>query len=130
MNWLNSRRCLGLLAAVVGSGSLLLGGCNEGQKADSARMADENAQLKVASTQRADDVAKLRAENDRLRAQAAPVTQTPMPETKPIAEGKPARDIVIEIAGDVLFASGQVSLRPEGKAELEKIAKSENSNAC
>lgn len=108
---------------VVGASTLLLGGCNDSQKADSARMADENATLKVTTNEQADELARMRAENERLKAAPA-VTQS-----QPVAEPKtatPPRDVVIEVAGDVLFASGQVSLRKEGKDELDKIAKNLN----
>ncbi len=126
MNWLNARRCLRMMVTVVGASALVLGGCNDSQKADSARMADENAQLKVASTQQADELARVRAENDRLKLQPVPPTSPPI--DPPIArdprpQPQPPRDVVIEVAGDVLFASGQVALRKEGKAELDKIAK-------
>jgi len=126
MNWMNARRGLGMMV-VIGASALLLGGCNDSQKADSARMADENATLKVTTNEQADELARMRAENDRLKVAPPVTTQNPAggPDQKPVMQ--PQRDVVIEVAGDVLFASGQVALRKEGKDELDKIAKNLNS---
>ena len=125
MNWKNAHRGLGMMVVICAS-TLLLGGCNDSQKADSARMADENATLKVTTNEQADELARVKAENDRLKTAPAVTTQNPPGNIDPKPVALP-RDVVIEVAGDVLFASGQVALRKEGKDELDKIAKSLNS---
>lgn len=116
-------------ACVLGMGLLVLGGCKNQQHEDQVtQLNSEVSSLK-------EEKAQLEATNSSLQAQLAarPVTPPANPpandpgwgsDTGGKGGGRPApqRDVVIEVAGDVLFASGQVTLNASGKKELDKVA--------
>ncbi|GAB4550969.1 MAG: hypothetical protein Tsb0013_12880 [Phycisphaerales bacterium] len=124
--------------------ALTLGGCaNDGRdlEAELSAYERENAELRSREQQlqdalseaerraqeRADELARANAENDQLRAQA---TARPAAQADTGFEGisgtttsRRGSDIVVDVAGDVLFASGSTTLRNEAKASLDRIAR-------
>lgn len=120
-----------LSAGVVALG--LLGGCNNAQqqaeldslKADRDRLVTENQQitetLKNEQAARAEAEAKLAETIARAPAFAPPAfDQAPRPSAR--ASGT-SSDVVLEVAGDVAFQSGQATLTAQGKRELDTIAR-------
>jgi len=118
-------------ALALGMGLLLLGnlgGCKNQQQEDQmAQMNSEIASLK-------EEKAQLESSNSALQQQLAarPVAPPAAPLGSGMDDGggntgggarpQPGRDVVIEVAGDVLFASGQTTIKPEAKKELDRIA--------
>lgn len=120
---------VGLLGFVVlGAGTLFSGGCANQKEDQIAQLNSEIAALKEEKAQV--EQARIAAE---LRAQEAAAKQAAA--SAPLAGGandpmngyqgggQPERDVVITVAGDVLFASGQVTLKPEAKRELDSVAR-------
>ena len=114
---------------LVGMSVVSSGGCANQQEDQIAQLNSEIAALKEEKAQV--EQARIAAE---LRAQEAAAKQasTPAPQPGPGADymngyggpsAQPERDVVITVAGDVLFASGQVTLKPEAKRELDKVAR-------
>ncbi|MBC7771492.1 MAG: OmpA family protein [Pyrinomonadaceae bacterium] len=117
-------------AGVLGMGLLVLVGCKNQQHEDQV------TQLNSEVTSLKEEKAQLEATNNSLQAQLAARPVTPPPaapqsgdqgwgsdtgaNNRPIRPAQ--RDVVIEVAGDVLFASGQVTLGASGKKELDKVA--------
>lgn len=116
-------------ACVLGMGLLVLGGCKNQQHED------QITQLNGEVTGLKEEKATLEATVNSLQQQLAarPVTTTPPVGTDwPPGDGGPIKNpprprpegpVVIEVAGDVLFASGSVTLNAGGKKELDKIAR-------
>ncbi|MBA4120604.1 MAG: hypothetical protein C0513_07910 [Isosphaera sp.] len=117
--------------AVVSLG--LLGGCNNAQqqaeldslKADRDRLVTENQQmtetLKNEQAARAEAEAKLAETISRPLTLSAPESGRDVRTT-----GRPSggsSDVVLEVAGDVAFQSGQATLTAQGKRELDTIAR-------
>lgn len=120
-------------------GVLGLTGCKSISQADYDAAIDENTQLRERIATLQDNVrqgnernAEVSAENSRLRDEMGQIAQ-PAPGTgSPGASGfegitgvdvgyRPGGEIVVGVAGDVLFASGQATLRSQAKASLDQI---------
>lgn len=120
-------------AMVLGAGSLFSGGCANQQEDQIAQLNSEIASLKEEKAQL--DQARIAAETKASEAQKNQAAQQP-PNQPGWDEnggsggtGRPRpqeRDVVITVAGDVLFASGQVTLKQEAKAELDRVARQLN----
>ncbi len=126
------------LAALAASAALFAGGCNQ-QKAKES----EALQTQVATLQQENDTLRTqlqqseaqRNETSRQLAEAMAAKQAPQqqPPTPPGGGGgggggvdRPERDVVISVAGDVAFSSGQDTLTAAGRRELDGIARSLN----
>jgi len=128
-------------------GASMLGGCANSKDynaaVDSSRsLRDRNAQLESdlarvvgerdAANARATEAASLNdqlaraledAANEVQRLKAAPAT---LATNTPAATGR-GPEVVIAVAGDVLFESGKATIRPSAHAELNRIARRLNS---
>ncbi len=137
----------GVLALLGGS---LLGGCQSGKKPGTASIEEtmlENQELR-AQLDRADEnlrtaleanrglnerVQQLTGELDQARRDAeelanrALAAETPFDNIEGITVSRHASDIIVEVAGDVLFDSGQTSLKQSSKATLDQVARVINS---
>ncbi|MBL8991505.1 MAG: OmpA family protein [Phycisphaerae bacterium] len=107
--------------AVVGVG--VLGGCQDQQvKAltdENTKLREENQQLASTAQTSQAQAQQLQAQLEAERARPAPMGDTgggrrPGP--------SPSQDVVIEVAGDVLFGSGSDQLTAAGRKELDKVA--------
>jgi len=117
----------------VGLVTTVLGACGVNEK-DYNAMKSENEDLRqrVAASE-----GQLREKDGQLAAmQAAQVATPKQPAWEPNDGGsrsrptniKAGRDgAVLEVAGDVLFASGQATLKPDSKKELDKVVRTLNS---
>lgn len=120
---------IGFLAAgVIGIGTLFSGGCANQKEDQIAQLNSEIAALREEKMQ--SEQARSAAEAKAAEAIANAQKQQPQtgnPPTGYADDGNrplpPERDVVITVAGDVLFASGQTTLKPEAKKELDKIAR-------
>ena len=125
-------RALALLVGVA-LASLALGGCksNKGPSVDdliaeNQELRDRNTQVEQALNDAESRNAALQAENSDLRAQLAarPAGRAPG-QTGFEGLGDVSRrdqNIVVSVAGDVLFASGSADLRADAKRGLDQIA--------
>ncbi len=121
--------------AVLGMG-IMLGGCNNKLKAENEELRSENAKLtdKLSGadsekTAIASQLTTLQNDNSRLQSELIAKSNTT---NRPFYPGddegggrkigkKPSSEKVLEISGDVLFASGQATLKPDAKQELNKL---------
>ncbi|MGQ0629338.1 MAG: OmpA/MotB family protein [Phycisphaerales bacterium] len=113
-----------LVTCALAGSVLMLGGCNDTTKADNARLTEENAKLQAANQQTSQELVTAKMQYDSLKANppaAQPAITTGTSSPPPAA---PKADVVIEVAGDVLFASGSTALQAAGKKELDKVAAS------
>ena len=123
--------------------AVTLGGCaNNGRDLEAELIAyeQENDELRsrtqqlqnsltdaeLRAQQAADDLSRANAENDELRRSAA---ERPVVDNRTGFEGisgtttsRRGSDIVVDVAGDVLFASGSTTLRNASKQALDRIA--------
>ena len=118
------------LLGLFGLGLSLLVGCSGVQQADYDLLMDENSELRGRLAQAEGENGQLRqqlanaqAENDQLRTQPADPYATgfegvPGVNTSINAQG----EVVVAIAGDVLFDSGSVALKSSSKSSLDRIA--------
>lgn len=103
-------------AALVSAG--VLGGCQEQQVKS---LTDENTQLR-------DENGNLKSQlsqSEAARAEAEARANRPQPGPGGGGGGRPPAprsDVVIEVAGDVLFGSGSADLTAAGRKELDKVA--------
>ncbi|MGE3108771.1 MAG: flagellar motor protein MotB [Phycisphaerales bacterium] len=118
-----------LLASLLGAAALLIGGCSSTQKQDElGRLTAQREQLR-------EDVSRAQMERDRMLAELAqPIPAPPVdePTTPPRATdpdfgggtitSRRGGDLVVEVAGDVLFDSGSVTLKSSAKRTLDRIA--------
>lgn len=123
---------VGVIAGVAS----LLGACGVSEKDYNALKAEnEDLRQRVATSE-----GQLR-EKDGTIAQLQEQKTKPQTVWEPAGDGGQARssgkgkggggggerDVVIEVAGDVLFASGQATLKPDAKKELDKVVRTLNS---
>lgn len=122
-----------LTTIVLAGSALLVGGCNDSLKTENQRLTEEKTQLTATSQQQADEIKALRTQMSDLSRQVAEANAKSAAAANPPANpasdsGRPARptgdttQVVLEVAGDVLFASGSTAIKPEGKKELDGIA--------
>lgn len=126
------RRSLTMLGVTMLGGTLVMGGCASSGDSEEA-LIRENGELRqrVVSLQSALDeagarYAALEDENDRLAGNLDDARQRGMTGFDGIdgvsASRTASGDVVVAIAGDVLFASGKVDLRNDAKATLQRVA--------
>jgi chemotaxis protein MotB len=113
-----------LVLASLGVGPLVPGGCASGEKDELARLNSDNARLRDENSQKQRELEELRAA--RAGAPAAAYEGNPTagadefgPNTKTTRGGG---EIVVEIAGDVLFDSGSIVLKASSKSTLNRVA--------
>lgn len=128
-----------LLVLAIGLvGAFGLTGCKSISQADYDAAIDENTQLRERIATLQENVrqgnernAQITQENSQLRDQLAQSEKAPASNRGPSGfEGisgvdvgyRPGGEIVVGVAGDVLFASGQASLRSQSKTALDRIA--------
>lgn len=111
-------------AIVLGIGAaVLLGGCNNAMKDENAALMQENAQLREQNTQMAANQSALQDQIAKLQAAPQPDLYTaPMPGGSGTTTRFNPTETVIEIAGDVLFDSGQATLKSSARKELDAVA--------
>ncbi len=116
--------------------ALLAGGCNKNRGMDLASLEAENQELRDRNDlveQALNDAesrnAQLSSENADLRDQLAQRVQTGSTGFEGSGASISARntDIVVSVAGDVLFQSGSADLRADAKRTLSSIASTLNS---
>lgn len=130
----------GLLAAVIAVGAaMLLGGCNDDKKKldtavqESTELREKNASLEAQLGEKSNRVAELEGRINSLQQQpivdAGPDGPTGRPKTGGgggSADPSEFKNVggrkVATVSGDVLFASGQATLKPDAKKSLDKIA--------
>ncbi len=132
----NTRRLrIRQLVAIVPVALALIGSVGCSSSADQ----DELGRLSARSEQLREDISRAQMERDRLLAELA-TANTPVPEPAPeVAPTTPKRstdpdfgadttttrrggDLVVEVAGDVLFDSGSITLKSTAKRTLDRIA--------
>lgn len=127
---------LGLIAGVG------LTGCNSISQADYDAAIDENTQLRERLATLQGNInqgnernSQIAQENERLRQQVRELSSRPAPTQQPAArqpsgfEGisgvdvgyNASGEIIVGVAGDVLFSSGKATLRNQAKASLDQI---------
>lgn len=119
-----------ILAAIGLGATLLLGGCNNVKKADYTTAVDENSELRArldeaqaSLTDVNERNAELAATNQQLSAENARLAAGGGSSGDPYSGQLGAgREVIIEIAGDVLFASGAVTLTADGRRALDRVA--------
>lgn len=113
----------GLLLAAA-TLALGLGGCTDELKADNARLTTEVEQLKSENSSLMQNVQGKDAQIQQLQLAQAPASSPTwnQPPSGGRTTGGSGGNTVIEVAGDVLFASGQTAIKADGKKELDKIA--------
>lgn len=123
------------LAGVAAGAALLAGGCNNDVKTENEALKTQLAQTQTERDQNRDLLAQAEARNNEMRAQMDQMSRekaaTPPPAVQGGDAGKPdktpkmnkSEDVVIEIAGDVLFGPGSDVLTAAGKKELDGVAK-------
>lgn len=124
-------RPITLAFTLVSAASLVLGGCANRKatladlEAENQELRDRNALVEQALNDAEARNAALQSENSDLRNQLA---SGPIDSGSTGFEGTGAQvstrnqDIVVTVAGDVLFASGSADLRQNAKATLDQIA--------
>ncbi|MEO1584194.1 MAG: OmpA family protein [Planctomycetota bacterium] len=115
-------------------GLTLLGGCNSVPKEDYDAVFAENVQLRddladarerlASSSARASDLERdlLTARGELDRMADSPLASTGFEDISGTSVSGRGQDIVVNVAGDVLFDSGRVTLKRDAKATLDRIA--------
>lgn len=124
-----------ILAAIGLGATLFLGGCNNVKKADYNTAVDENTELRsrldeaqASLTTVSEQNAALSAENQLLASENSRLSSGGLTGGDSYgSQSGGGREVIIEIAGDVLFASGQVTLTADGKRALDRVASRLNS---
>jgi len=123
--------------AVLAAMTLGLTGCNDKQKVQVEQLTRENQELAAQNSSLQEQVRQAqstassamserdtaKAELAQAKAAAAPVAPAGGDYT---GGGGGGRDVVITVAGDVLFGSGQVEVKASARGELDKIARQLN----
>ncbi|MFA6045606.1 MAG: OmpA family protein [Phycisphaerales bacterium] len=140
---LGAFRRTGLMAAVIAVGAaMLLGGCNDDKKKldaatqESSELREKNASLEAQLGEKSNRIAELEGRLSTM--QTTPVTpggdytDGPTGGGRKTTRGNGGGDDSFKtgdsgrptatVSGDVLFASGQTTLKPEAKKALDKIA--------
>ncbi|MBX3386053.1 MAG: OmpA family protein [Phycisphaeraceae bacterium] len=122
--WTGRGRRIARAAAVACMGAgLLLGGCNNNLKNENAALMQENAQLREQNSQLAANNSAFQQQLDAMRSQPAGyMDQGGDYNSGGVSTRTSGRETVIEIAGDVLFDSGQATLKPTARRELDRVA--------
>lgn len=110
---------------IIGAGMLVSGGCANQKEDQIAQLNSEIATLKEekAQVEQARIAAETRAaEAAAKQPPAAPMNQGDSYGYNSGGNAPVEQDVVITVAGDVLFASGQTTLKPEAKRELDRVA--------
>lgn len=131
----------GLMAALIAVGAaMLLGGCNDDKKKldaatqESSELREKNASLEAQLGEKSNRIAELEGKVSGLQATNTPTggdfadnTTTRKPrggntsDDGSFTRGDSGRPTAT-VSGDVLFASGQATLKPEARKSLDKIA--------
>lgn len=121
-------RMRGFWAAAAALGAALLGGCSTISQADydaalaeAQELRDHNATLASQLQECETRYAALDARNRELQARP---TQQPTPDFGPgttVRRG-PGGELIVEVAGDVLFDSGSIVIKPAARQTLDRIA--------
>jgi chemotaxis protein MotB len=128
---------LALFASLTAAGLLAGVGCSSVPQDEYSQAISENAELRdrLAETQSMlaqseEDKQNLLRENQDLAADLQRAESTAAARPAPVTGGAGAMggmraggDVVLTVAGDVLFPSGQVTLKAEGRRELDRIAR-------
>jgi chemotaxis protein MotB len=127
------------LAAIL-AGMAALGGCANDKadelsqlRAENQELRDQEAQLRAALNESdnrvgalQDERSRLQSENDRLRGEMASAPRggsaTGFEGISGTTTYTRGSDIVVDVAGDVLFASGSVTLKSDARRTLDRIA--------
>ncbi|MCL4220721.1 MAG: OmpA family protein [Phycisphaerales bacterium] len=123
-----------LLAAAALAGLVLLGGCNKVKRGDYDAAVGENTELRQRLGEAQASLTEVNEQNRQLTA----ANQQLMEENQRLAGGGAggsgvgytgggSGEVVISIAGDVLFRSGQVTISDEGRRALDRVASQLNS---
>ncbi|KAA0216313.1 MAG: hypothetical protein DYG94_05210 [Leptolyngbya sp. PLA3] len=123
-----------LLAAAALAGLVLLGGCNKVKRGDYDSAVSENTELRERLGEAQASLTEVNEQNRQLTA----ANQQLMEENQRLASSGGAGtgtdystggtgEVVISIAGDVLFRSGQVTISDEGRRALDRVAGQLNS---
>ncbi len=127
------------LMTSVALAAIGLGGCNNDVKTENEALKSQIAQTQTERDQNKQLLDQSEAQKNELRAQNEELQRTkatmqqPMVDSgnggggggggkTPPAKKATARDVVIEVAGDVAFAPGQAVLSAAGKKELNTVA--------
>lgn len=109
--------------------SLGLGGCNKQLKEDNAALMTQNSALIAENNQLKANQDAMSARIQALEQTASTRTSTPMYDNTPMAPMaetgrgyRTPRGETIVVAGDVLFDSGQATIKSSAKKELDSIA--------
>lgn len=123
-----------LLAAAALASLVLLGGCNKVKRGDYDSAVSENTELRARLGEAQASLTEVNEQNRQLTA----ANQQLMDENQRLGAGGSSGsgvnyasggsgDVVISIAGDVLFRSGQVTISDEGRRTLDRLASQLNS---
>lgn len=135
------------IALAIGTASigLILGGCkgkgsdleaqleqyrieNSDLRADAQRLEAALAECDLANDAISNELSSVRGDNERLRQEIAGLRNRPAATSgfegiDGIGVSSRTGEIVVEVAGDVLFDSGQITLKPESRRRLDEIAR-------
>jgi flagellar motor protein MotB len=123
--------------AVLAAMTLGLTGCNDKQKVQVEQLTRENQELAAQNTSLQEQVRQAQStassamsERDTAKAELAQAKAAAVPVAPAGGDytggGGGGRDVVITVAGDVLFGSGQVEVKSSARGELDKIARQLN----
>ncbi len=114
-----------LLAVAIGIGAMMLGGCGKAKQSkmalsENSELRDRNAQLEAALQEAQGRNASLEEENQRLAASGG---MTGFEGISGVAARRgQGGEVIVSVAGDVLFDSGQISLKGSAKRSLDQVA--------
>lgn len=125
-----AQRISGLV--LLASAAVWLGGCNDDAKQRLALLEDENRNLRMQNDDLNGQVASLEAQKRAIEQERADLESRLGAQTGGTTgfegiEGVESTNlagggVLLDVEGDILFASGQTTLRPEAKQTLDRIA--------